>query len=145
MTAQVSETLIYQGKELMMFTTPLDPYLRTNNISFVSPHTANWRGYEGTWEIKGSEESKEGLYLVALHAHRSYEDVVGLEEIFPGFTDGVFAHWFSGEIRLPQGNQLKYVHMGYASTYEFDLFLEIKKGLVVNKRAVHNKVDANGR
>jgi hypothetical protein len=144
MTAQVSETLIYGGKELMMFSTPLDPYLRANRLSFISPHTACWRGYEGTWEIKGSE-SNEGLYLVALQAYRSYEDIVGLEDIFPGFPDGVFAHWFSGEIRLPQGNLLKYIHGGYASTYEYDLFLEIKKGLVVNKRATHNTVDHDER
>lgn len=144
MTAQVSETLIYSGKQLMMFTTPLDPYLRANRLSFVSPHTACWRGYEGTWEIKRSE-SNEGLYLVALRAYRSYEDIAELEDIFPGFPDGVFAHWFSGEIRLPQGNLLKYIHGGYASTYEYDLFLEIKKGLVVNKRAVHNTVNHDER
>jgi hypothetical protein len=144
MTAQVSETLIYGGKEFMMFTTPLDPYLRVTGLSFVSPHTACWRGYEGTWEIKSSE-SNEGLYLVALRAYRSYGDIAGLEDIFPGFPDGVFAHWFSGEIRLPQGNLLKYIHGGYASTYEYDLFLEIKKGLVVNKRTVHNAVDHDER
>lgn len=144
MTAQVSETLIYSSKELMMFTTPLDPYLRANRLSFVSPHTACWRGYEGTWEIKGTEPN-EGLYLVALEAHRSYEDIANLEDIFPGYPNGVFAHWFSGEIRLPQGKLLKYIHGGYASTYEYDLFLEIKKGLVVNKRAVHNTVDHDER
>ncbi len=143
MTAQVSETLIYHGKKLMMFSNPLSPYLQANGISFVSPHTANWRGYEGTWEIKGSEETGERLYLVALNAHRSYEDIVGLEEVFPGFPDGVFAHWFSGTIRLPQGKQLKYEHMGYMSIYEYDLFLEIKKGVVMSKRAVHNTVDSN--
>ena len=145
MTAQVSEKLIYHGKAIMMFTNPLGPYLQANNISFASPHTANWRGYVGTWEIKGSEEAGERLYLIELKAHRSYEDIVGLEEIFPGFPNGVFAHWFSGEIRLPQGNLLKYVHGGYASQYEFDLFLEIKKGVVTNQRAVHNTVDADER
>ena len=77
MTAQVSETLIYHGKELMMFSNPLDPYLRATGIEFVSPHTACWRGYEGTWEIKGTEPN-EGLYLVALQAHRSYEDIANL-------------------------------------------------------------------
>ena len=145
MTAQVSETLIYKGKETMMFTNPLGPYLKANNISFVSPHTANWRGYVGKWEIKGSEESSERLYLVELKAHRDYENIVGLEEIFSGFPDGVFAHWFSGTIRLPQGKQLKYEHMGYMSLYEYDLFLEVKKGVVTNKHAVHNTVDANER
>jgi hypothetical protein len=139
MTAQVSETLIYHGKKIMMFSNPLDPYLRATGTHFVSPHTANWRGYEGTWEIRGSEATGEGLYLVSLEAHRTYDEIVGLTEIFPGYPNGVFAHWYSGEIRLPQGNLLEYIHGGYASQYEYDLFLEIKKGLVVSKRAVHNK------
>ena len=102
MTAQVSETLIYHGKELMMFSNPLDPYLRAAGLHFESMNTANWRGYEGTWEIKGSEATGEGLYLVRLEANRSFDEIVGLAEIFPGFPDGVFAHWFSGEIRLPK-------------------------------------------
>ena len=139
MTAQVSETLIYHGKELMMFSNPLDPYLRAAGLHFESMNTANWRGYEGTWEIKGSEATGEGLYLVALEANRSFDEIVGLAELFPGFPDGVFAHWFTGEIRLPQGDLLEYVHGGYASQYEYDLFLEIKKGLVVSQRAAHNK------
>lgn len=145
MTAQVSETLIFHGKELMMFSNPLDPYLRATGLHFVSPHTANWRGYQGTWEIKGTEETGERLYLVALHAHLNHEEIVGLEAIFPGFADGVFAHWFSGTIRLPQGKQLKYEHMGYMSVYEYDLFLEIKKGVMIGKRAVHNSVDTDER
>ncbi len=127
MTAQVSETLIYHGKELMMFSNPLNPYLRATGIEFVSPSTANWRGYEGTWEIKGSEETSEGLYLVRLEAYRSYEEIIGLAELFPGYPDGVFAHWFSGEIRLPQGKLFEYVHGGYASHYEMASFLRSRR------------------
>ena len=43
MTAQVSETLIYKGKEYPMFTNPLELYLKQNkSIRFQSPHTACW-------------------------------------------------------------------------------------------------------
>ena len=45
MTAQVSEQLIYGGKAIPLFTNPLSLYLRYADISFDSPHTANWRGY----------------------------------------------------------------------------------------------------
>ena len=137
MTAQASERLIYGGKDIRLCSNPLSMYLKQSGISFVSPSTACWRGYVGTWEIIESA-GVERLYLVELSAHRSYEEIVGVSDIFPGF-DRVFAHWFSGEIRLPQGDLLEYVHGGYASQYEYDLFLEIKKGLVVSKRAVHNK------
>lgn len=61
--------------------------------------------------------------------------------IFPGFPDRVFAHWYSGAvgaIRIPQGKQIKYVHMGYASTFERDLLLDIERGVVRNTRVRHN-------
>ena len=60
--------------------------------------------------------------------------------IFPGFPDRVFAHWYSGTIRIPQGKQLEYVHMGYGSTYERDLFLDVERGVVVTTRERQNGV-----
>lgn len=137
MTAQASELLIYGDKEIRLCSNPLSLYLKQSGISFVSPNTACWRGYIGTWEIIESE-GIERLYLVELSAHRTYEDVVGVSDIFPGF-DRVFAHWFTGELRCPQGELLNYVHGGYASTYEYDLLMDFKQGVLVNKHARHNE------
>jgi len=104
MTAQVAERLIYGGnKEIGLFSNPLSLYLKQTGISFVSPHTANWRGYVGTWKIIEAE-GVERLYLVKLSAHKSYEEIVGVSDVFPGF-DKVFAHWFTGQLRCPQGAQ----------------------------------------
>jgi len=139
MTAQVSERLIYAGnKEISLFSNPLSLFLRQTEISFVSPHTANWRGYVGTWKIIETD-GVERLYLVKLAAHKSYEEIIGLSDVFPGF-DKVFAHWFTGQLRCPQGAQLEYVHMGYGSTYEYDLLMDFKRGVLVNKHARHNEV-----
>lgn len=137
MTAQASELLIYGGKEIRLCSNPLSLYLREMGISFKSPSTACWRGYIGTWEIIESG-GVERLYLVELSAHRTYEDIVGVSVIFPGF-DRVFAHWFTGELRCPQGELLDYVHGGYASTYEYDLLMDFKQGVLVNKHARHNE------
>jgi hypothetical protein len=57
--------------------------------------------------------------------------------IFPN-QKKVFAEWFSGEIKIPQGKMLHYEHMGYISIFEKDLFLEFKKGVLYNKREVDN-------
>lgn len=48
----------------------------------------------------------------------------------PGFPDRVFAHWYSGQVRLPMGQQLEYEHGGYASTYEQDLLIDFDQGVV---------------
>ena len=138
MTAQVAERLIYGGKEIPLFTNPLSLYIKQTGTSFVSPHTANWRGYVGTWEIIESE-GVERLYLVKLSAHKTYEELLTLSDIFPGY-DKVFAHWFTGELRCPQGAQLEYRHMGYGSTYEYDLLMEFKQGILINKHARHNQL-----
>lgn len=138
MTAQVSEKLIYGDKEIPLFTNPLSLYLQQSGVSFQSPHTANWRGYVGTWQII-EHSGVERLYLVGLSAHKSYEEIIGLSDVFPGF-DKVFAHWFSGELRCPQGAQLEYRHMGYGSVYEYDLLMDFKQGVLVSKHARHNEV-----
>jgi hypothetical protein len=138
MTAQIAERLIIGGKESLLFTNPLSPYLKQAGITFKSPHTANWRGYVGTWEIIESE-GIERLYLVMLSAHKSYEEVISLSDLFPGH-EKVFAHWFTGELRCPQGAQLEYMHMGYGSVYEYDLLMDVKQGVLVNKHARHNGV-----
>lgn len=138
MTAQVSERLIYGGKEIPLFTNPLSLFLKANGISFQSPHTANWRGYVGTWEIF-EHQGVERLYLVSLSAHKTYEEILSLSDVFPGH-DKVLAHWFTGELRCPQGAQLEYRHMGYASVYEYDLLMNFKQGVLVNRHARHNEI-----
>lgn len=138
MTAQVPERLVYGGKEIPLFTNPLSLYLKNARTSYVSPHTANWRGYVGTWEIL-EHEGVERLYLVDLVAWVSYEKEVCLGDVFPGYSK-VFAHWFTGELRCPQGAQLEYRHMGYASIYEYDLLMDFKQGILVGKHARHNEL-----
>ncbi|MBP8284298.1 MAG: hypothetical protein KAX46_10380, partial [Chromatiaceae bacterium] len=38
----------------------------------------------------------------------------------------------------PQGGLLEYVHQGYGSTYERDLFLEVERGILVATRVRNN-------
>jgi hypothetical protein len=84
-------------------------------------------------------EGVERLYLVGLSAHKSYEEILSLSDVFPSH-DKVFAHWFTGELRCPQGTQLEYRHMGYGSIYEYDLLMDFKQGVLINKHARHNEV-----
>lgn len=92
MTAQVSESLIYGGKAIPLCSNQLSLYLQQSQIRFASPSTANWRGCHGTWEIKQSElDVLERPYLVKLAAHKTYEEILTLQDVFPGF-DQVIAH-----------------------------------------------------
>ena len=138
MTAQFSEKLIYQGKELTLCAEPLGPFLESaaSALKFHAPNTALWRGYVGTWRIECDR-----LYLIKLDGHMETDNgvcEVGLDALFPDYPDGVFAHWFTGELRCPSGALLRYVHGGYGSTYEQDLFLRVQRGVVIEERAVVN-------
>ncbi len=137
MTAQIAEKLLYQGQRVAMLTNPLNDYFAMGgfNPRFESRSTALWRGYVGGWEIVDDR-----LYLVSLDGTLEDGTDATLETVFPGFPDRVFAHWYSGAVRIPQGKQLEYVHMGYASKFEQDLFLEIELGIVVSTRVRQNGV-----
>ncbi len=138
MTAQMTEHLIYKGEKLSLCEEPLRNYLQTirKDFKFQAPSTALWRGYIGTWSIENGR-----LYLLKLRGFVSKSEdreEVGLKDLFPDFPDGVFAHWYTGEMRCPMGGLIDYVHGGYASTYEQDLFISVEKGVVLSERIVEN-------
>ncbi len=140
MTAQFSEQLHYKGEELSLCSEPLGYYLKTvrQDFELEAPSTALWRGYVGTWNIENKH-----LYLVKLLGYKATPAgtvEIDLGDLFPDFPDGVFAHWYTGELRCPMGGLLEYVHGGYASTYEKDLFLRFEKGILISERIVDNGV-----
>lgn len=136
MTAQIRERLVYNEVEVPMCSCPLNIFLRLADFpkSFKSPHTALWRGYVGTWDIIDNR-----LYLISIKGEFTDGTTLSLDSIFPGFKDRVFAHWYTGNLRIPYGAKLKYVHMGFGSIHEFDLFIKIKKGVVLNTFSTSNK------
>ena len=143
MTAQFSENLIYEGKQVSMCNEPLGLYFELVGIEpkFAGINTALWRGYIGTWEI-----INDRLYLIDLEGKLEDDAEVTLETFFPGFPDRVFAHWYSRTIRVPQGKMLEYIHMGYGSIYERDLLIKIENGVVkgkwVRENGISNDPDA---
>ena len=118
-----------------MCSEPLRFWLKVagQHIQFGRMSTACWRGYQGTWKV-----INDRLYLVDIQATDVAGNPMNIEDLFPGYSNGVFAHWFSGEIRCPQGKMLDYVHMGYGSTYEKDFFLTFSKGVLISQRQVIN-------
>ena len=140
MTAQFTEVLKYREETLSLCSYPLNVYWKSsgNPIELRSTSTGCWRGYVGTWEIKGDR-----LYLVKFWGNRQGEseyEQVGLADVFPGYPDGVFAHWFSGELRCLRGKWLRYLGSRSNSQYERDLFITVRCGAVIGEREVINGV-----
>jgi hypothetical protein len=98
----------------------------------VMASTSCWRGYIGTWEIV-----EDKLYLIELKGYPGNNKRFTMNSLFPN-QERVYAEWYSGEIKIPQGKMLHYEHMGYMSLFEKDLFLEFNKGMLVGSREVDN-------
>ena len=140
MTAQATEVLRYKDQEYEMQTEPLALYVKQNpKIKFTSPVSICSRGYIGTWEIIGSSDKGFGLYLVELTGHTRTKKDLGIKDIFPDYSQGVFAHWFNGTLKCPFGEQFKNFQMEYASAYKKELYLEIKQGMLISESIVNNQ------
>ncbi|MFA6312659.1 MAG: hypothetical protein WC681_14350 [Sterolibacterium sp.] len=140
MTAQLEERLIYQGVDLAMCSEPLDHYfaLVGSKPNFARSNTALWRNYIGTWEILDDK-----LYIIGLKATMHDGSAASLETVFPDFPNRVFADWYSGELRVPRGKLIQFVHMGYSSKSEEDLFLTIANGMLTGTGIIKNSIGEN--
>lgn len=135
MTAQIHERLIFEGRETSMAFCPPLPERHPRIITpkpdespsdasdQILSSTACWRGYLGTWEIRDGR-----FYLVGL---RGAYRLVGEEPLL--------ADWFTGTLRVPQGELLQYVHMGFGSVYEQEIHVKIEHGIVTASRTVDNR------
>ncbi len=82
-----------------------------------------WRGYIGTWEIKQGR-----LFLVGLSGDYNLAE-----------GEPIFADWYSGELIIPEGEILDYIHLGFATVYEREQRIVIERGFVVKAFAVNNR------
>lgn len=151
-TAQQSEKIFINGKKYNMLSCPLEAdNIMRDIIKKIKPadivtNTSLWRGYVGYWSIKNNT-----LYLDSLHFEiEDFEAeyfvtktiIPKNESAFSAYKDkfGIKASWFSGELRVIQGQLLMYVHMGFGSTFEKEKFLTVNKGTVTHSRKVKNKL-----
>ena len=155
MTAQFSDTLNFEGMRYSLLTNPLNGYFEQNppRPNFAARTTANWRGYIASWDIRANRLRLTGLSgdvctretdksavksswcPVGHHGDCAIEKV-GLGHFFTSPTGVIFADWVTEELRLPAGNMVKYIHMGYESKFERYLMISIKEGVVVGTRII---------
>jgi hypothetical protein len=136
-TAQFPDRMTYKDEILPVYSNPLESYFspahpRPNDL-FPPASTACWRGYTATWKIEN-----EHLYLIKVETCMSQPREISLSDIFPDRSAPILADWFSGLVRIPRGKMLHYVHMGYDSTYERELFLTFEKGKLIAQEEVDN-------
>jgi hypothetical protein len=133
MTAQACDSILIEGKEHRLYCEPLESFWHEYNPkpSFIPSNTACWRGYIASWKIEGHK-----LYLTEIETEN---ENLKMDKVFPDRQAPVFADWYSGKLRIPQGEMLQYVHMFYQSKFESDLFLLVDNGIILREWVVHNQ------
>lgn len=145
MTAQISEVLIVGGSRRALRACPLEYFFQVGGLrpNLRPASTALWRRYVGTWEIVDDR-----LYLVGLRGTLADGAPLSLADVFPGYPDRVFAHWFHGRLNVPQGRIVEYVHLGFASRYEREEFMFFEAGVRLRTSVKCNgasRISAPGR
>jgi hypothetical protein len=159
MTAQARDILRFEGRELRLFSNPLEQLWgpTRRRPRFVPTYTFLWRGYVATWSIESGIlylTGISGLVYADERGNPLYNESDFLSEplgvdrysvptrpasvalLFPGAGDRVRAEWFTGELRVPEGELVHYVHMGYQSVFDREMRIYLERGLVIGSEVV---------
>ena len=131
MTAQIPEIIHYQRRKHELHTEPLAPYLEQTGRALPcsgSQCSALWRGYIGEWRVV-----RNRLYLQALYLGMDGQPL-DLAPLFPDHAPDrfgrIFASWYTGVLRSPQGEQTDYEHIGWGGAYERYRLMQVVDGVV---------------
>jgi hypothetical protein len=136
MTAQIHEVLFIDGERTSMaFCPPLPtnhPRVIALDLDVLASQmpgpsilfsTACWRCYRGTWKI---DEGR--LFLLKLEGRYRLDG-----------EEPLFADWFTGVLRVPRGEPLHHVHMGFGTVFEMEIHVKIENGAVTASRTIDNR------
>lgn len=136
MSTQTGECLIHNRNIYALCGEPLRAYIDQGYLPrrFSKPNSAQGWGYFGAWTIEADR-----LYLSAIKGQRAGPnglECVMLSDLFPGYPDGVFAHWFSGELRCTYGMRIVKSGDNFSRLHSHDMFLQVQRGVVISERHV---------
>lgn len=133
-TAQYPDKIVFKGKQFSLLTNPLEIYFSKHPDKRPKggiESTALWRGYVATFEIKDNELVLKDIEIqgmdIANKKGNNTKWTSVLNDVFPN-QRVTKIDWLTGLLVLPYGKIINYVHMGYGSTYENYVLLEIGNG-----------------
>ena len=138
-TAQIPDTLIYQGQRYALNSNPLEVYFDTHPDRKPPRGSSSnlWRGYIATFEIRDSL-----LSVVEVEIKRYSRDSAGtvdswwessLTSVFPDSAERACT-FYTGLLILPMGEATAHVNMGYSSLYERYILLLLEGGKLRKSR-----------
>jgi len=133
-TSQTPDYLLLEKDTLFMHSNPLEDYFKRTplpaNLQKISS-SGNWRGYIAYFKFVDNKLVVENIYIEDYKKISNKETKFFLTSIYKdvfGETENFSCDFYSGLLICPYGELVRYVHMGYSSTYEFYKLFEIKQG-----------------
>ena len=145
MTTQQGNRVLFKGETYYTYSDPFQDYLNSlapkERPYFHSVHTANQKGYDAVYEVRGDK-----LFLINFAGNMIYNKGgkyyfknIGLETLFPGQKEN-FTDWFTGGLRLETTDQLIRKEDVGPSYSEDELYLQFKDGILEFENLVNSKV-----
>ncbi len=130
MTAQISDTILYQGKEYSIIGLSGDDLICPEQFG-MEPEmmsTACYRGYYATYEL-----TEKALYLRSLTLREKHNNYLPIQGIMPESEEYQATYHnlnvlvpFTGKLRLARGFiEDLYVHMGFQKPDAFETVLDV--------------------
>lgn len=144
-SAQLPDRIFVRGKWLDLFTNPLEQFWQLTHKkrpSFCTRYNCT-RGYVAKWDIKDNE-----LYLLSIEGNFFKRNLFFQRKRIACTLNSIFrksvyhpvkAFWFSGKLRIPQGQMLEYEHEKYNSRFEKETIITVEKGNIVKSVTINNK------
>lgn len=141
MAEQLPDKIILDGREMDLYSNPLEQYWKKSRPDFVITHECR-RGYIATWEIRGEELFLKGItgtLKPSFMKLRFKQTACTLRTLFfSSRWKSVKAKWFTGRLRIPDGKMTRFDDHDYESRFERDIIITIDKGLVTRKVTLDN-------
>lgn len=145
MAAQLPDILLLNGEKMDLYSNPLEPYwfLYPKKRPTFQPSESCKRGYVATWEICDKLLILRGIEGNVIRRNFLFWKKVkpySWKMLFPKVRkEGLVASWFTGKIRIPQGDRIFYVHEAYDSRFEREMIITLEKGQVIKTVVLDNK------
>lgn len=154
-TGLSGDVIYIEGEEWELMAKPIDEdsVIFARLMDFIPENhcatTANWQGYTGFWEVRNNR-----LYLqkieVCLYDREKQKkstltfDADTLKPVFASYStpDGIFARWFTGEIRAGKGDLVRYIHSGFHRNLQIEKVMTVKDGKIIGTHLYHNQKKA---
>lgn len=156
-TGQEGDVIFIEGKSWSLLATPIEmdsvlsSKVQDNLPVNHSMRTSCWNGYTAFWALKENCLVLDSIQVICYDKEKEVEYAIcfsdkQLHDIFGKYyiDKRIVASWVTDTLRAGNGNNLRYVHMGFNRTPEQEFLMNFHKGKLVSSAMYNNRLVKDG-